>query len=219
MRGITNAQGVGGPYLAETLAPLIRRISLLENNPPVGSLTQFDGFDWVVVHWDTKSECIYLMLKGLYTETSWSDSGHVPYENSNVKAELLNFEEQMKQRLLFQTEHLDLSDVLMKDTATDLYSFIPTADELRQFSLFTQKAFYIGDSGRRSTAMHCNAIVVNENQRYPWWLSDSSPDFDDGYRVYRCVSHDGSIPLYTMHYSQVSGNRWGVRPFLRMKMR
>ena len=105
MRGVTNAKGIDGPDLTKTLAPLIRRVSQLENNPPVGSLTQFAGYDWVVVHWDNANARMYLMLKDISAKTTWADSafGHTPYENSNVKAKLAAFNS-LLERMIFGSQ-------------------------------------------------------------------------------------------------------------------
>ena len=214
MRGITNAQGITGPHLNG----ILERLSLLENNPPVGSVTTFAGFDWVVVHWDTALKRMYLMLKGISTKTTWADSAseHVPYENSNVKAELISFNGAFE-RLIFGShavtaQRLEVSRLEKKGGA---YAFIPTKEEFLSFCLFEQPAVsYVGDD--LFSHYEC-ALVRSEGLLYGWWLSGSGKT-DDG-QCYYIGENAEILALDGVASETSSGLQYGVRPFIIMKMR
>lgn len=239
MRGMTNALRISGPDLEEKLnlyTALLRgafldtiqadiellqdRIALLMNNPPVGSVTTFAGFDWVVVHWDTANRNMYFMLKDIYTRTTWADSAseHTPYENSNVKAELVNFENLLEIRLVVNLDTIelfDVSSVLVKRNGS--FAFIPTKEELQSFAFFRQKAVASDNSG---ISFCGNAIVAAEkNSRdiIAWWLSGVGPVADDDCWFVGILGTPAS--LSGVAFETDSSNQYGVRPFICMKMR
>ena len=155
------------------------------------------------------------MLKDIYTKTTWADSAseHTPYENSNVKRELLNFESLLQMRLvknLDVIELFDVSPVLIKQRE-DSFAFIPTKEELLGFNFFRQRAVALNDS---EISFCGNAIVAAEkNSRdvVAWWLSGSGQTADDN--CY-CVGILGTPVDASDLLSQ-----YGVRPFICLKMR
>ena len=205
MRGITNAQGVSGPYLTETLAPLIRRISLLENNPPVGSVTTFAGFDWVVVHWDTENGVMYMALKDIYSMTQFAEtSSGVTYENSTLKQQSDDFANMLTvERKVGSSEafHHSLAGV-----------FVPTESQLvSKFVLFKHNPEF------NVRPNYGYGIANYQGQAVPWWtstvvnVSEGGSNFSD---VAFCFKADGTYgsTLATMQTA-------GFRPFICVKMR
>ena len=199
MRGITNAQGITGP----DLNGILERLSLLENNPPVGSVTQFAGFDWVVAHWDTANSVMYMALKDIYSMTKFAEtSSGVTYENSTLKQQLDDFAS-----TLITGRNVGDSEAFNHRLAK---VFVPTIEQLE-----TEFAFLkIAISGKKNYAY---SIANYQGQAVPWWTSTvadfsrQNPNLSD---CAYCFEADGR---YGVFYATTQTA--GFRPFICIKMR
>ena len=223
MVGVTNAMGVSGPFLSETLNGYNHTLweelrdyfvpkSML-NNPPVGSVTCYAGFDWLVVHWDTEKNVMYLALKNIYHLASYSDSDNVNvgFKNSIMETEVQEFEQLLKQRVyqsdsdsnsLFNPLHL-LEDVEYDGLTCKV--FIPTREQMMtEFDLFRTRFTDGYDYGNFG-----NAIALYQGEPKAWWLAGNGVG-----ALKPCVRKDGYY-----FQSEATSNLCGFRPFICMKMR
>lgn len=208
----------------ETALEAVRaEIALLEKNPPVGSLTRYAGFEWLVVHWDTGNSVMYLALKDIYRLTCYSETttpGHpnVGFKDSVMEAEVFDFEAELRSRMrAASSTQAALSDMtspllnsdlsLLEDTEYDGITckvFIPTRDQMTSvFELFKTA------SSDETHGNFANAIALYNGEPMDWWLADNA------------VSALKPYVMKNGRYNKSTGTTQliGFRPFVRMKMR
>lgn len=205
MNGITNAQGAASYNmrgLNSSINSLERRVQTLMSNPPVGSLTLFAGFEWLVVHWDIVNGIMYLALKECYDRVLFHDTANCSsYAESNLKSALSAFEEN---ELLYSVDDAPPEMVRASDGS---YAFIPTAEQIKnEFSLFRSAA-----NGKRSFAV----AASGGKNRYSWWTSTISVQIQGGLFYPYFVSGSGEL----LDTAEGTAAYCGLRPFIRVRMR
>ena len=117
MLGVTNAQGVTGPYLAqelygqsqdfllsldeirEQLTELQGQYERMRNNPHLGAIVNYAGLDWIVCHVDYDNQVYYLALKEIYEFTRFSTTEYptsTSWRGSQLESRLKRFDDILK---------------------------------------------------------------------------------------------------------------------------
>ena len=220
MVGVTNATGMTWPILDmelnarnhtlwEQLRDYFASKSML-NNPPVGTVTCYAGFDWLVVHWDTETGVMYLALKDIYHLASYSDSDNVNvgFKNSIMGTEVQEFEQLLRNRM--RPPFASMADPLdsLEDVEYDGLTckvFIPTREQMiKDFDLFKVRFPEGEDVGNLGAA-----IALYEGEPTAWWLANTGVNPTKPY-----VGENG----YCLE-SESTTSLLGFRPFICMKMR
>ena len=207
MMGFTNGRGVTEPDLTQAMLAekqtLLAQLRKVYENPPVGSITFFAGFDWLVAHWDMERNVMYLALKDIYSKVPFAfaaTESDAAFYASRLESELSHFGQMLSDRIA----DAGLFRALTGNEMTgNKRVFVPTIEQIRDtFSLFA-------DEGGRSNG---NAIALYEGEPWYWWTS--SVYQLSGQEYIRAISPRGD------YIGGLAANLIaGFRPFICMKMR
>ena len=249
MLGVTNAQGVTGPYLAqelygqsqdfllsldeirEQLSELQGNYERMRNNPRLGAIVNYAGFDWIVCHLDYESGVYYLAMKDIYECVKFSETGGSAFRGSNLEARLKRFDDVLRIFAVGLTR-LTVATDLVENTyhfieygngtsySSSTYAFVASYEQItNEFDLFKGNQF-----GRRIARDAGNSNRISFGTSYgiadgleldtdvkPWWTCTENPKGGVYY-----VNYDGNC-------ADIIGtdtkSEYGFRPFICMRMR
>lgn len=203
MMGFTNARGVTEPDMQTEISGynhtlwerLEERFTPSMKNPPVGSLTYYMGFEWLVVHWDVENGAMYLALKDIYSLTSFGRpmDGGSSYEMIFISA-LDSF-----QRAL-EGDFSTLSGIIEgeEDNQTPPpempEAFIPTMSQMEEFTLFRNEPL--------------SRVAFYQGSRKEWWIYQTEPLYKATY-----------VDVFGAYQRATMTANFGLRPFICVNMR
>ena len=169
----------------------------------VGNVITWDNKTWRIVHYDTSSKLLYLLLEGAYSKPQgWQSHGSqtpIYYLYSNAYKEAMKFQDELSSDALAMIvpTTIDNSAGGYNGDVSSSKAFVPSVTHIYTFSYFKNNP-----SAR---------ILYVNGQASDWWTSTVS-DYWEG--DVDCVTTTGSI---TSNYG-ISGYSAYIRPCVAVQM-
>lgn len=243
MFGVTNAQGVTGPELTERLngygqtlfdtldeireqlTDLRTKYERIRDNPRLGEIVNYAGFDWIVCHVDDTENLLYLAMKDIYEITKFSETGSTAFSASRLEERLIYFNDVLtifSSGLVWDSGVSELEPVSFNGAVR--YAFVPSYRQITEtFDLFKGKRF-----GRLPAKKTGNPLTTTYIKTAYGTVSDDNVRVEhENYAWWTCTpgNHNNILTIdETGHYTAETtvsdpASQQGFRPFVCMKMR
>lgn len=250
MLGFTNAQGVTEPDLTQAMyaeeqtllvsldeiRAQLTELQTAHDNPRLGEIVNYAGFDWIVVHLDYGNKIYYLAMKDIYEMVKFSETGGVTFRGSKLEERLKYFDDVMRVFAIGLSRLNGNTDIVEgiyhfvdygngTSYSSSSFAFVPSKEQIEnEFDLFKDKQFgrriarHVGDysdiqfgtSSYNLNASGESSVSIHTDVK-EWWTCTEN-------------SHNG---VFTVGYSGDLLDKIGVdtssakgfRPFICMNMR